>query len=133
MENSFRHRATRIRRLESFTRAAILKTVDGGESWTRVEVNDPQGNANLEGVGFLDENTGWVGGWGSADLPKGSPAPPATAAGPGRMPTKSARFINRFRFFRDIPIGYASGLTVYKYSAEPVRVPPCSPAGALSG
>ncbi|MDT5014513.1 MAG: hypothetical protein QOD39_673, partial [Mycobacterium sp.] len=51
--------------LENFTAAAILKTTDGGATWTRTEVHDPQGNANLEGIGFLDENTGWVGGWGS--------------------------------------------------------------------
>ena len=57
--------------LENFTQAAILKTVDGGHTWTRIEVHDPQGNANLEGIGFLDENTGWVGGWGSHRFPQG--------------------------------------------------------------
>ena len=50
--------------LESFERGAILKTVDGGDNWTRIGINDPQGNANLEGVGFVSENVGWVGGWG---------------------------------------------------------------------
>jgi len=105
--------------LESFTRAAILKTVDGGESWTRVEVNDPQGNANLEGVGFLDENTGWVGGWGSAGFTEGFSSTTRDGGGTWQDANEIGRFINRFRFFRDIPIGYASGLTVYKYSAEP--------------
>ena len=50
--------------LENFTAGAILKTTDGGETWTRKPINDQQGNANLEGIGFVDENHGWVGGWG---------------------------------------------------------------------
>ena len=113
--------------LESFTRAAILKTVDGGESWTRIEVNDPQGNANLEGVGFLDENTGWVGGWGSARFTEGFSSATRDGGGTWQDANEIGRFLNRFRLFRDIPIGYASGLTIYKYSAEP---PPSSPPTA---
>ena len=31
-------------------------------------MQDQQGNVNLEGVGFVDEEHGWVGGWGSADF-----------------------------------------------------------------
>jgi photosystem II stability/assembly factor-like uncharacterized protein len=76
--------------LESFTRAAILKTTDGGLSWTRIEVHDPQDNANLEGIGFLDEQTGWVGGWGSASFEEGSAAPRVTAARRGGTPTRWA-------------------------------------------
>jgi hypothetical protein len=109
--------------LENFAQAAILKTVDGGQTWTRIEVHDPQGNANLEGIGFLDENTGWVGGWGSTDFRKGFSS--ATSDG-GQMwsdANEIGRFINRFRFFREIPLGYASGKTVYKYSVEPIPRP----------
>ena len=50
--------------LENESAAAILKTVDGGETWKRIEVTDPQRNVNLEGIGFIDEAVGWVGGWG---------------------------------------------------------------------
>jgi photosystem II stability/assembly factor-like uncharacterized protein len=114
--------------LESFTRAAILKTVDGGETWARIEVNDPQGNANLEGIGFLDENTGWVGGWGSASFTEGFSSTTRDGGGTWHDANEIGRFINRFRFFRDIPIGYASGLTIYKYSAEPAAVPPATAA-----
>jgi hypothetical protein len=108
--------------LESFTRAAILKTTDGGESWTRIEVEDPQGNVNLEGVGFLDENTGWVGGWGVSKV--GDPAAGFSSATTDGGKTwadanEIGRFLNRFRFFRGPkPIGYASGLTVYRYAAQ---------------
>ena len=37
--------------LENLVDGAILKTVDGGQTWTRKSVKDPQGNANLEGIG----------------------------------------------------------------------------------
>ena len=110
--------------LESFTRAAILKTTDGGLTWTRIEVHDPQGNANLEGIGFLDEQTGWVGGWGSASFAEGSAAPRVMAALTWEDANEIGRFINRFRFAgRPVTVAYASGRTVYKYSAEPVPVP----------
>ena len=109
--------------LENFVQAAILKTVDGGETWTRIDVHDPQGNANLEGVGFLDENTGWVGGWGSRDFTKGFSSPTADGGQAWQDANEIGLFINRFRFFRDIPVGYASGRTVYKYSAEPTPPP----------
>ena len=36
--------------VESFPVGAILKTTDGGLRWTRKVVNDPQCNANLEGL-----------------------------------------------------------------------------------
>ena len=41
------------------------------------------------------------------------------------------RFLNRFRFFRDVPIGYASGLTIYKYSDEPLPPQPAAPSAGL--
>jgi photosystem II stability/assembly factor-like uncharacterized protein len=93
--------------LENFSDAAILKTTDGGQTWKRLKVNDPQGNVNLEGIGFTDEQRGWVGGWGP-----GSYWQDANEIG---------RFLNRFRFFGNpVHVGYASGDTVYKYSSEPI-------------
>ena len=53
--------------LESFATAAILKTTDGGETWVRMPIVDSSGkpiNTDLEGVGFIDADSGWVGGWG---------------------------------------------------------------------
>jgi photosystem II stability/assembly factor-like uncharacterized protein len=112
--------------LESFTRAAILKTTDGGASWTRLDVVDQQGNVNLEGVGFVDENTGWVGGWGVpvvGDPQAGFSSSTVDGGKTWQDANDIGRFINRFRFFRGpTPVGYASGLTVYRYSAEPVLV-----------
>jgi hypothetical protein len=128
--------------LESFERGAILKTVDGGENWTRIDINDPQGNANLEGVGFLTESVGWVGGWGPASIGPGG-QPVHMALGSSSATTNNGvtwqdvkfendelpgqeilKFVNRFRFFRvSVPVGYASGLGVYKFSAEPPSPP----------
>lgn len=110
--------------LENGFAAAILKTTDGGESWKRLEVKDPQGNANLEGVGFVDENHGWVGGWGSADFEQGSTSETKDGGVTWTDANEIGRFINRFRFFGNpVTVGYASGLTVYKYSSEPLPAP----------
>jgi hypothetical protein len=89
-------------------------------------VNDPQGNVNLEGIGFIDEQRGWVGGWGPGGF--GSPSPPqgfSSATIDGGEHWQDANeiglFINRFRFFGNpVHVGYASGDTVYKYSSEPI-------------
>jgi photosystem II stability/assembly factor-like uncharacterized protein/uncharacterized membrane protein len=122
--------------LENMTAAAILKTVDGGKSWTRIPVADQQGNVNLEGVGFIDERQGWVGGWGPGGF--GSPGQPqgfSSATIDGGRTWRNANeiglFINRFRFFgRPVEVGYASGDTVYKYSSDPI--PPAQLAAAAA-
>ncbi|GAA5149311.1 hypothetical protein GCM10023321_12970 [Pseudonocardia eucalypti] len=119
--------------LESFVRAAVLKTTDGGSTWTRIEVHDQQGNANLEGIGFLDEQTGWVGGWGSDTFQEGFSSATTDGGATWRNANEIGRFINRFRFFRGPrSVGYASGRTVYRYSAEPVAAPrPVAPQQEL--
>lgn len=107
--------------LQSFQRSAVLKTTDGGKTWKRIEVNDPQHNANLEGVGFVDESHGWVGGWGTADFRGGFSSETTDGGQNWRDANEIGKFINRFRFLgTPVTVGYASGLTVYKYSAEPV-------------
>ena len=111
--------------LESFERGAILKTTDGGKTWARLAVKDPQGNANLEGVGFVDDRHGWVGGWGSADFQGGFSSETTDGGKTWTDANHIGRFINRFRFFgQPATVGYASGLTVYKYSSEPVQAAP---------
>lgn len=123
--------------LESFTRGAILTTTDGGDSWTRVEITDPQGNVNLEGVGFVDQNTGWVGGWGTpqvGDPQAGFSSATTDGGATWQDANEIGRFINRFRFLRGpSPVGYASGLTVYRYAAEHPQAPPgIAAAGGLT-
>ena len=109
--------------LENFSAAAILKTTDGGATWTRIEVRDPQKNVNLEGIGFLDENTGWVGGWGAGIIPNSTGASSGTRDGGVTWfdANDVGRFINRFRFFPGggPVIGYASGKTIYQGVPSP--------------
>jgi hypothetical protein len=76
---------------------------------------------NLEGVGFVDEQHGWVGGWGSADFKAGSTSETVDGGRTWTDANDIGRFVNRFRFLgRPVTIGYAAGRTVYKYSSEPV-------------
>src|SRR5262249_27288207 len=105
--------------------AAILKTSDGGKTWTRIQVNDQQGNVNLEGVGFIDEQRGWVGGWGPGGFASpGEPQGFSSATTNGGATWTSANElglrINLFRFFGNPDTtGYASGFTIYKYYSAP--------------
>jgi photosystem II stability/assembly factor-like uncharacterized protein len=152
--------------LESLVTGAILKTTDCGQTWTRHPVNDEirpdedklgprptAANANLEGIGFIDEKTGWVGGWGDIQFTgnfnsvtrdggetwaaedflanaQGEPIldPDGNPAGDVRQN------VNRYRFFHNPLVGYCSGRTVYKYSKDPVETPPTlRAASAASG
>jgi photosystem II stability/assembly factor-like uncharacterized protein len=109
--------------LESITHGAILRTDDGGQTWARLPINDPQGNANLEGIGFIDANRGWVGGWGDPNFETGRSSATSDGGRTWADANEIGRFINRFRFLGDpLTVGYASGLSVYKYSDEPVPV-----------
>lgn len=105
--------------LENFKAGAILKTTDGGLTWERKPINDQQGNANLEGIGFADENLGWVGGWGDINFSGGFSSQTTNGGDNWQDANEIGSFINRFRFFGNpATVGYASGRTVYKYSSE---------------
>jgi len=109
--------------LENDTAAAILKTGDGGKTWRRIEVTDPQKNVELEGIGFVNEMVGWVGGWGHgfvAGRPDGTTSGTIDGGATWFDANNVGRFINRFRFFPGSqPIaGYASGGTVYQCVAS---------------
>jgi photosystem II stability/assembly factor-like uncharacterized protein len=107
--------------LENFNAGAILKTTDGGVTWTRIDINDPQKNANLEGVGFVDENHGWVGGWGDAKFQRLSTSETLDGGKTWQNANQVGKALNRFRFFGNpVTLGYASGQTVYRYSSAPV-------------
>jgi photosystem II stability/assembly factor-like uncharacterized protein len=106
--------------LENFLDGAILKSTDGGKSWVRLRVNDQQRNSNLEGVGFISEGTGWVGGWGDIDFVGGFTSQTQDGGNNWVNANVVGFRLNRFRFFGDpVTVGYASGDTVYKYSTAP--------------
>jgi len=119
--------------LEDFDDGAILKTVDGGRTWTRKPVEDQQGNANLEGIGFIDGKLGWTGGWGDREFQGGFTSETRDGGDTWTDANHVGSFLNRFRFIRDPElVGYASGDTVYKFAPAPMglaaeRVP--TPAG----
>jgi photosystem II stability/assembly factor-like uncharacterized protein len=116
--------------LENMNAGAILKTTDGGLTWARLPINDPQQNANLEGVGFIDENHGWVGGWGDVDFQRLSSSQTVDGGQTWADANEIGKALNRFRFFgKPVTVGYASGQTVYKYSAQPVGRAPALAVG----
>lgn len=110
--------------LESFDHGAILETLDGGKAWQRLPINDPQENKNLEGVGFIDPQVGWVGGWGDALFQSGKTSSTRDGGQTWQDANDVGSFINRFWFFegRD-DIAYASGRTVYKFSTDAAPPP----------
>jgi hypothetical protein len=109
---------------ENFLDGAILRSDDLGATWRRLRVNDKQRNSNLEGIGFSDPQSGWVGGWGDKDFQGGL----TSATQDGGLNWEDANHVgfrlNRFRFIGDpVLVGYASGDTVYKYSDPPLVRP----------
>jgi photosystem II stability/assembly factor-like uncharacterized protein len=67
-------------------------------TWTRHPINDPQGNANLEGVGFITEDRGWVGGWGDTNFTTGHTSGTTDGGNNWVDANEVGGFINRFRF-----------------------------------
>jgi photosystem II stability/assembly factor-like uncharacterized protein len=128
--------------IEDFHNGAILRTTNGGKSWVMLRINDQRSvgksgkgkgskgkskgskatvsNANLEGIGFIDENQGWVGGWGDANFIGNYNS--ATVDGgfnwvaqdhnPNDSKSDPRVNVNRYRFIGKS--GYCSGKTVYK-------------------
>ncbi|QOZ23454.1 YCF48-related protein [Bradyrhizobium sp. CCBAU 51753] len=114
--------------LENFSTAAILKTSDGGETWVRLPIVDAAGrpiNMDLEGVGFIDGQSGWVGGWAdnfeglfNSLTVDGGKSWTAQNNVPGNPATDPRIRINRYRFLGSpISKGYCSGAQVYKRAA----------------
>lgn len=127
--------------LENFRDASILVTKNGGKSWVKKHVakdqkpGSPAINNDLEGIGFINERQGWVGGWGFQDLsaPVGGLENSYTEDGgdtwiaqdhlpnPDTTIPNDPRYrINRYRFVKDIAgnvtSGYCSGQQVFNLS-----------------
>ena len=95
----------------------FLKTVDAGATWSEMAFVD----FNEQGIGFATPQIGWMGG---AD----NPTYGTIDGGVTWTPTPWGDYIDRFQFI--VPtLGYASGVTVYRYSEETVSVPPGGPGG----
>ncbi|MBK8553808.1 MAG: T9SS type A sorting domain-containing protein [Ignavibacteria bacterium] len=88
----------------------ILKTTNNGNNWTEIAFR----NYDEEGIGFINENTGWVGGW-------TGPTYLTTNGGADWQLAGWGTNVNRFRFLSDT-LAYAVGDRVYKYTRGSVGV-----------
>lgn len=88
----------------------FLKTTNGGQNWTE----KPFREYDQEGIGFVNENTGWIGGW-------TGPTYETTNGGNNWNQVAWGTYVNRFRFINDT-LAYAVGDRVYKYSPEVIPV-----------
>ena len=86
--------------------ASIVKTIDGGDTWTILQVDSTY--LDLQGIGFIDEDRGWVG-------PRSIPMYETTDGGL-TWNQDSSLFPNINRFFRvNSELMYAAGSSIYKY------------------
>jgi photosystem II stability/assembly factor-like uncharacterized protein len=98
------------------TKRYVAKTSDGGETWSEVELADDFACREF-GVGFADENTGWVGaaqtGYQTIDGGRTWTKTPMGAA------------VNKIRVFKTPTgvVGYAIGLDVYRLDTRTPESP----------
>lgn len=88
----------------------FLKTADGGLTWSEF----PFENINEQGIGFVTPTIGWIGG-------AGNPTYGTTDGGATWTETPWGEQLNRFQFLGPA-IGYAIGVTVYRYAQSLVAV-----------
>ncbi|WP_412060153.1 WD40/YVTN/BNR-like repeat-containing protein [Rubrivirga sp. IMCC45206] len=104
--------------------AMILKTTDGGASWAEVTIPNA-GNGNLQSVGFLTPDVGWVSGRGTTSMTTdGGATWTQLAIGEGLDPN-----VNRFQFIDGI--GFASGHKIHRLDARGVLAEAGPDGGAL--
>ncbi|MDZ4803859.1 MAG: YCF48-related protein [Candidatus Eisenbacteria bacterium] len=90
----------------------FLKSIDGGRSWQ--EQLAAPGYVNCQGIGFLNESIGWIGGWNTGTA--------VTTNGGANWTGGNFGFnVNRIQFLSPY-LGYACGADVYKYEANPSGV-----------
>jgi photosystem II stability/assembly factor-like uncharacterized protein len=86
----------------------FLKTTDGGRTWQEKLFSSSY--YFVQGIGFINEKTGWIGGSSAAGYQ-------TMDGGETWQPAGFGSRLNRFRFLNDT-LGYASGQRVYKYVAR---------------
>jgi len=94
----------------------FFKTSDGGINWQRMGFPLASGNYFTQGIGFVNANTGWLGG----DFISLATYQ-TTDGGSTWTPNNFGRTLNRIRFLND-SIGYACGTGMYKYTTELIGV-----------
>ena len=92
---------------------AYLKTTDAGLNWTRFTLPNGGFTSFQQGIGFMNENTGWIGG--------GQYTFKTTNAGTSWFPDNFGININRFQFLSDT-LAYAVGQKVYKFTSKTIGI-----------
>jgi photosystem II stability/assembly factor-like uncharacterized protein len=92
----------------------FLKTTDGGKTWQ--EKPFPIAPYFIQGIGFINEKLGWIGGRNAA-----SSGYQTDDGGENWQPAGFGSQLNRFRFLND-SLGYAVGQQAYKYTAKTTGV-----------
>lgn len=94
----------------------FLKTTDGGASYQYVTGFNP--NIKMEGLGFINDTVGWVGGYSTGMYE-------TTDGGSTWNYLNIGNYINRYFMLNDT-LGYASGFSIYKFTggATPSSVNP---------
>jgi photosystem II stability/assembly factor-like uncharacterized protein len=90
----------------------FYKTINGGVNWERKSHTLLSGTYYTQGIGFINENKGWLGG----DL-FSQVTYETTDGGDTWSANPFGYYINRIRFLNDT-VGYAGGRGVYKYTTE---------------
>lgn len=107
--------------IQNYRDGAILVSQDDGATWERLRINDRQRNSNLEGIGFLDRQNGWVGGYGDITYQPGYSSMTRDGGENWIVANSIGNRINRFRLVGSGPyVVYASGDTIYKFSDDPM-------------
>lgn len=99
----------------------FLKTTDGGATWEEKRFSTSY--YFVQGIGFITEARGWIGGNSS------SPVYTTTDGGETWQPERLRPRLNRFRFLGD-SLGYAVGRSVHKltdWTATPAEPVPDAP------
>ncbi len=94
----------------------MLKTTDGGITWDDVNVSTgggPTGGYNIQGIGFINDSTGWIGGSNTTFFTNDG----------GDTWTREfwGSTINRFRILND-SVAYAAGLEMYRLNRTIVGI-----------
>ena len=93
-----------------------LKTTDGGNTWSEhvfytVAQSAENGGYSAQGIGFINEDVGWMGSYFD------HPTLMTLDGGATWSESEFGLHVNRIRFLSK-SIGYASGITVYKYTSD---------------
>ena len=93
-----------------------LKTTDGGNTWSEhvfytVAQSAENGGYSSQGIGFINEDVGWMGSYFD------HPTLMTLDGGATWSESEFGLHVSRIRFLSK-SIGYASGITVYKYTSD---------------